>query len=955
MFEESQQRDSATPMNKQHGPIALLTGDPGSIILERRIEWPGVAFEICSCERLSSRRIFGSNTHHRITLALSQLPKDWSCEFVSGGPLVPVGLLNFLPAGCHYRLSARTGRHRWLNMIIEPDYIQKLAGQSLPGALKPIVGIQGTGIDVALFRIAREIEVPSFGSNQVIRGLTETLIIDLVRLVMGTKGAPETEQEGLTSEQLIKVSEFVEHADNISPTILDIANLLGLSRRHLTRMFRATVGQTIHSYVAEIRLRKAIGFLTASDLSVKEISHKLGFTSPWGLTAAFRAATGKTPSQFRRQHRTTYSARSAGQGKRENMSYNFNEQYERSLRDPSGFWAEAATAIDWHRPADTVRQVNADGSASWFVGAQLNTCWNAVDRHVLQGRGKQAALIYDSPLTGTKKTITYSDLRNEVAKLAGVLRGMGVGRGDRVLIYMPVILESAIAMLACARLGAIHSVVFGGFVARELASRISDAQPKVLIAASCGLEPGRVIPYKPAIDAAIKESSGSITHCIVFQRPQCPAELIEGRDFDWDSCMASAEPVDCVPVGATDPLYILYTSGTTGQPKGIVRPSGGHAVALTWSMANIFDVKPGDVFWAASDVGWVVGHSYMIYGPLLHGATSVMYEGKPVGTPDAGAFWRVIDEYKVSTMFVAPTAIRAIRQADPEGTQLKKHDLKDLRALFLAGERCDPSTLEWIGNLLDKPVIDNWWQTETGWPIAANPLGIELLSIKPGSVSRPMPGWDVRVVDADGQQVKPLTTGDIVCKLPLPPGAAITLWNAPDRYQRAYLTRYPGFYQTGDAGFIDKQGYLHVMTRTDDVINVAGHRLSTGAIEEVIASHRAVAECAVVGLDDDLKGQVPLGLCVLKSHVTQPHYTVIDEIIAYVRDSMGPIVAFKKATVVKRLPKTRSGKILRSVIANIANGKEFLHPATIEDPATLAEIAENLTHRGLMRRSGGGA
>ncbi len=629
------------------------------------------------------------------------------------------------------------------------------------------------------------------------------------------------------------------------------------------------------------------------------------------------------------------------------MSEEFAELYQRSLTDPDGFWGEAAEAIDWTRKWDSVLSRDAEGTPQWFAGGEANTCWNALDRHVKNGRADQLALIYDSPVTGTVRRLTYAELTDQVACLAGVLAGFGIVRGDRILIYMPLVPEAIIAMLACARIGAIHSVVFGGFAARELVSRIRDARPKMLIAASCGIEPTRVVPYKPVIDAALETDGDSVETCIVLQRSELEAELVDGRDHDWNACMADAKPVDCVPVGATDPLYILYTSGTTGQPKGIVRPSGGHLVAMAWSMRHFYDVRPGEVFWAASDIGWVVGHSYITYGPLINGSTAILYEGKPVGTPDAGAFWRVVQDHKVATMFTAPTAIRAIRREDPSGELMKSYNLSSLRALFLAGERCDPPTSRWVESQLERPVVDHWWQTETGWPISGNALGIHKFLIKHGAVTKPIPGWDVHILDAKGKSVKAGDIGAIVCKLPLPPGVATTLWNASQRYKDTYLSQFDGYYSTGDAGYFDEDGYLNVMTRTDDVINVAGHRLSTGAIEEVIASHADVAECAVVGLDDDLKGQVPLGLMVLKAGVSTPHETVIKSVIAHVRETMGPVVAFKTAAIVSCLPKTRSGKILRGTVAKIANGKDYTLPATIEEPAALDEVKQALAESGI--------
>ncbi len=625
------------------------------------------------------------------------------------------------------------------------------------------------------------------------------------------------------------------------------------------------------------------------------------------------------------------------------MSDEFAELHRRSLADPDGFWGEAAEAVDWTRRWDSVLSYDTEGTPQWFAGAETNTCWNALDRHVENGRADQLALIYDSPVTGTVRRLTYAELTDQVARFAGVLAGFGLARGDRALIYMPLVPEAIVAMLACARIGAIHSVVFGGFAARELASRIRDAQPKILVAASCGIEPTRIVPYKPVIDAALESDGASVETCIVLQRAELEAELTKGRDHDWHECIAGAEKVGCVPVAATDPLYILYTSGTTGQPKGIVRPSGGHLVAMAWSMRYFYNVRPGETFWAASDIGWVVGHSYIAYGPLIVGATAVLYEGKPVGTPDAGAFWRVVQDHKVATMFTAPTAIRAIKREDPDGTMLKSYNLSSLRALFLAGERCDPPTSEWVESLLEIPIVDHWWQTETGWPISGNALGLHQFPTKHGAVAKPIPGWDVRILDAEGKPVKDGEIGAIVCKLPMPPGVATILWNAPQRYKEAYLSQFDGYYSTEDAGYFDDDGYLHVMTRTDDVINVAGHRLSTGAIEEIIASYPDVAECAVVGLDDEIKGQVPLGLIVLKSDVEGEPHEIVAAIIAHVRESMGAVVAFKTAVIVPRLPKTRSGKILRGTVTKIVNGVPYVLPATIEDPAALDEINKVLT------------
>ncbi len=624
----------------------------------------------------------------------------------------------------------------------------------------------------------------------------------------------------------------------------------------------------------------------------------------------------------------------------------YREIHRRSLEDPEGFWAEAAAEIDWIKPWDEVLDKSNPPFYRWFKGGVLNTCYNAVDRHVEAGHGARAAIIYDSPVTDTKRVIDYSDLKDQVSRFAGVLLAQGVGKGDRVIIYMPMIPEAVVAMLACARLGAVHSVVFGGFAANELATRIDDAKPVAIVSASCGIEVNRVIPYKPLLDRAIELASHKPGRCVILQRPQIEAKLIPGRDIYWNEAMEEAVPQDCVPVAATDPLYILYTSGTTGEPKGIVRDNGGHAVALKWSMKNIYNVDPGEVYWAASDVGWVVGHSYICYAPLLHGCTTIVYEGKPVGTPDAGAFWRVIAEHKVPVMFTAPTAFRAIRQQDPEAEMLQKYDLSHFRALFLAGERCDPDTLHWAEKKLGVPVIDHWWQTETGWSIAANCIGIEQLPIKAGSPATAAPGWDLRVLNASGEEVAPGKIGAIVAKLPLPPGCFPTLWNARERYLSSYLDEYPGFYLSGDAGMIDEDGYVYVMARTDDIINVAGHRLSTGAIEEVLASHPDVAECAVVGVADQLKGQLPVGLLVLNAGTASEDDEVVDEVVKLVRERIGPVAAFKQAAVVKRLPKTRSGKILRGTMRKIADGEAYNPPATIDDPVILDEIATALASLG---------
>ena len=632
------------------------------------------------------------------------------------------------------------------------------------------------------------------------------------------------------------------------------------------------------------------------------------------------------------------------------MTSRYDAVHARSLTNAEDFWAEAAGQIHWYKTWNSVLDDSRKPFYRWFAGAELNTCYNALDRHVDNGRSEQAALIYDSPITGTIRSFSFRELRDEVAMCAGALAALGVAKGDRVIIYMPMIPEAVIAMLAVARLGAIHSVVFGGFAANELAVRIDDARPKLCIAASCGIEPGRIVPYKPLLDRALELARHKPERCIVSQRPMQPAELVPGRDVDWHEALAGATPHECVPVAATDPLYILYTSGTTGQPKGVVRDNGGHAVALNWTMKNVYGVAPGDVYWAASDIGWVVGHSYIVYGPLIHGNTTVLFEGKPVGTPDAGAFWRVISRHKIACLFTAPTAFRAIKREDPNGEFIAPYDRSSLRSLFLAGERLDPATLRWAEEMLQVPVIDHWWQTETGWPICANCIGLGMLPIKPGSPTKAMPGWDVRVLHDNGTQVPAGDIGSLVCRLPLPPGTLSTLWCADARYEASYLAEFPGYYKTGDAGFIDEDGYVFVMTRTDDVINVAGHRLSTGAIEEVIASHPAVAECAVTGVADDLKGQVPLGFLVLKVGVARDPADVVREVVTMVREQIGPVSSFKMATVVKRLPKTRSGKILRGIMQKIADGHEYTPPATIDDPAILVEIERALGALGYARR-----
>ncbi len=631
------------------------------------------------------------------------------------------------------------------------------------------------------------------------------------------------------------------------------------------------------------------------------------------------------------------------------MTSRYQEMHTRSLQDPEGFWGELAEDIHWEKRWDKVLDASNAPSYRWFTGGQLNTCYNALDRHVEAGHGERPALIYDSPVTGTIQTFTYAELRDQVARFAGALAKLGVTKGERVIIYMPMVPQAVIAMLACARLGAVHSVVFGGFAPHELATRIDDATPKVVVSASCGIETSRVVHYKPMLDSAIEQAKHKPEHCIILQRPQERAALKPGGDLDWDEAMASAGPAACVPVAATDPLYILYTSGTTSQPKGIVRDNGGHAVALKFTMHALYDMKPGEVFWAASDVGWVVGHSYIVYGPLLHGCTTLLYEGKPVGTPDAGAFWRVISQHKVATLFTAPTAFRAIKREDSGGELMKKYDLSSLRALFLAGERSDPDTLKWAESHLKVPVVDHWWQTETGWCISGNPLGLERFPIKYGSATKPMPGWDVRCVAPSGDEVKPGQIGSIVCKLPLPPGTLPTLWNAQERFVRTYLMDHQGYYQTSDAGYIDEDGYVFIMSRTDDIINVAGHRLSTGAMEEVLASHPDVAECAVIGVSDELKGQVPLGFLVLKASVQREEQAIVDEVVKKVREEIGPVAAFKQALIVPRLPKTRSGKILRGTMQKIADNQEFKTPATIEDASTLEDLDTVLTDHGFAK------
>ncbi len=630
------------------------------------------------------------------------------------------------------------------------------------------------------------------------------------------------------------------------------------------------------------------------------------------------------------------------------MSDRFEEAWRTSIEDPEAFWGEAAEAIHWDRRWDKVLDDDNPPFYRWFSGGVLNTCYNALDLHIDQGRGDQPALIHDSPVTDTLRTYTYRELRDEVAKLAGLLTELGVEKGDRVLVYLPMIAEAAIAMLACARIGAVHSVVFGGFAPKELATRIDDARPKAVLTASCGIEIKKVIPYKPLLDEAIELSVHKPERCVVFQRPQVAAAMTEGRDLDWAAGVAAATPADCVPVAATDPLYILYTSGTTGIPKGVVRDNGGHAVALKWTMKAIYDVEPGDVYWAASDVGWVVGHSYIVYGPLLAGCTTILFEGKPVHTPDAGAFWRVISQHRVKCMFTAPTALRAIKQQDPEAKMTGDYDLSCMKSLFLAGERTDPDTLRWAERHLDIPVIDHWWQTETGWAIAANCLGLHRYPVKEGSPTKAAPGWNLQVLDTETHEPVPAgEIGALVVKLPLPPGSLPTLWQNDERFVESYMEEFPGYYMTADAGYIDEEGYAYVMARTDDIINVAGHRLSTGGMEEVLADHPDVAECAVLGVADRLKGQVPVGFMVLNAGVERDHGVVVGEAVRLVRERIGPVASFKIAAVIPRLSKTRSGKVLRGTIRKMADNEEWRMPATIDDPTVLDEISEVLSTLGL--------
>ena len=624
----------------------------------------------------------------------------------------------------------------------------------------------------------------------------------------------------------------------------------------------------------------------------------------------------------------------------------YQQAWERSIRDPEGFWGDAAESVHWFRRFDRVLDRDAGVYGRWFPGGVTNSCYNALDRHVENGRAEQTALIYDSPLTGTIRSLTYRELRDLVARFAGALRNLGVARGDRVIVYMPMVPETVVAMLACARIGAVHSVVFGGFASNELSKRIADAKPRVIVSASCGLEPGRTIAYKPMLDEAIELSSFKPDRCVILQRPELRAELVPPRDIDWYDAHEGAGPAECAEVFATDPLYILYTSGTTGHPKGVMRDNGGHLVALTWSMKNVYGIDPGEVFWAASDMGWAVGHSYIVYGPLFHGCTTILFEGKPVGTPDPGAFWRVISQHGAVALFTAPTAFRAIKRDDPAGDYIHKADLGRFRTLFLAGERCDPDTLHWAQTRLGVPVVDHWWQTETGWPVGANCVGLGIQPIKPGSCTKPVPGYDIRILDDRGEEVHDHSMGNVAIRLPLPPGCMPSLWQNDDEFRKWYLEAYPGYYKTSDAGLIDEDGYLWIMSRTDDIINVAGHRLSTGAMEEVLSGHPDVAECAVVGAADEIKGEIPLGFIVLKSGVRRVQAEIAAELIALVREKIGPVASFKQAIIVARLPKTRSGKIVRGTMKKIADGKPYNVPATIDDPATIDEVAAALQEAG---------
>jgi propionyl-CoA synthetase len=631
---------------------------------------------------------------------------------------------------------------------------------------------------------------------------------------------------------------------------------------------------------------------------------------------------------------------------------NYEKVFAQAKNDPAGFWADKAEAIDWTKRWDKVIDDSNPPFYRWFAGGELNTCYNCLDRHVEKGRAEQAAIVYDSPMAGTQATYTYRELRDETAKCAGALRAMGVGKGDTVIIYLPMTPEAVIAMLACARLGAVHSVVFGGFAAREMAKRIEDAEPKAVISTSCGLLPGKSIPYKPLVDEALQIAGADNTPCLIKQRPQVTAEMTAGRDVDWDEALAAAEPAECVPVAATDPLYIIYTSGTTGKPKGVVRDNGGHAVALRWSMDAVYGMQPGDVYWTASDVGWVVGHSYTVYAPLLQGCTSIVYEGKPVGTPDAGAFWRVIAEHGIKALFTAPTAFRAIKKEDPYGEHLGKYDLSKFQTLFLAGERSVPDDIEWAEKILGVPVIDHWWQTETGWPAIADCMGLEHLPVKAGSATKPVPGYDIHILDPQGNEQPAGEIGSLVIKLPMPPGTLYTLWNNDAGFVEKYLKDYPGYYQSGDAGVVDGDGYFSVMSRVDDIINVSGHRLSTGQMEQVLAAHPDVAEGAVIGAQDDLKGQSPVGLVVLKSGVDRSEDDICGELVAQMREEIGPVADFKSVRVVPQLPKTRSGKVLRVTIRTMADGAEIKVPATIEDDSVLPSITDALKELGYPRKAG---